>query len=146
MTRTHPQENYPCDYGVLERAAEEPANPIIFDAKLNEYQLEYEIANEPAKMMDQGVSTLERGTSGNLHRRRKPAGGYSRVGRCEVSALAPQSLNPGDSLLNPNSQQSQKISKLSPEFLLRGSFQKATRFEATRKTARQWLEHLERHS
>ncbi|MEA2094984.1 MAG: hypothetical protein U9P11_10535 [Pseudomonadota bacterium] len=28
----------------------------------------------------------------------------------------------------------------------RGSFQKATRFEATRKTARQWLAHLERHS
>jgi hypothetical protein len=51
MTRTHPQDNYPCDCGSLERAAEDPANPIIFDSKFNEYQLEYHAGSGPAQMM-----------------------------------------------------------------------------------------------
>jgi hypothetical protein len=51
MTRDHPQENSPCECGVLEKAAEDAANPIIFDVELNEYQLEYEPPKGRAKMM-----------------------------------------------------------------------------------------------
>ena len=51
MTRDHPQENFPCECGVLEGAAEDVANPIIFDSKLNEYQLAYESPKGRAKMM-----------------------------------------------------------------------------------------------
>ena len=51
MTRDHPRENIPCECGVLEAAAEDSANPIIFDSKLNEYQLEYESPKGRAKMM-----------------------------------------------------------------------------------------------
>lgn len=51
MTRTQSKDNYPCNCGSLERAAEDPANPIIFDSKFNEYQLEYQAASGPAQMM-----------------------------------------------------------------------------------------------
>ena len=51
MTRDQPQENFRCECGVLENAAEDAANPIIFDSELNEYQLAYESPKGRAKMM-----------------------------------------------------------------------------------------------
>lgn len=40
MTRTHPQGDYPWDCGLLEQAADDAINPIVFDPKPNEYQID----------------------------------------------------------------------------------------------------------
>ncbi len=42
---------YPCRCGGLESAADEPDNPIIFQADLNEFQIEYSTEEGPGHMM-----------------------------------------------------------------------------------------------
>jgi len=51
VTRSHPETNYPCDCRTLDRAADEPANPIIFSARTNEYQLVYGDDDNQAGML-----------------------------------------------------------------------------------------------